>query len=113
MNIQAIVIGLAAVVLLWGSPQLQADDEKAMKDQIVAIDKELAPIRKKATADPEVKAAADALKAAQERHASTLEAAMIRADPKAKELLDQKKKLLEELAAARKAAKQPPPAKTK
>ncbi len=83
--------------LLFTSIQWTKADEASIKQQITEIDKQWAPIRRKALADPEVKAAQEKLNAA-------MEAAIAKADPKGKELLDQRKKLVEELAAERKAA---------
>jgi septal ring factor EnvC (AmiA/AmiB activator) len=81
------------------------------KEEIAAIDKQLAPIRKKAMADPEVKAAQEQLKAAQEKYNAAIEAAMKRTDPKAEGLLAERKKLSDEIAAAKKAAAKPAEAK--
>ena len=64
---------------------------------------ELQPIQKTAAADPDLKAARDAVKVAQEKVVQATEAAMIKADPKAKDLLEQRKKLRDELAALQKA----------
>jgi C4-type Zn-finger protein len=95
---------LAAALLFGGVAAVQAD-EADLKQQVAAIDKELAPMKKKATADPDVKAAQEAVKAAQAKYNDAVEAAMIRADPKAKELLDKRKALSDQMAAARKASK--------
>src|SRR5207249_4209218 len=93
---------LTAAVLFGATVSARAD-EKELRDKMAGIEKELMSIRKKASEDADVKAAGDALKAAQQKYNETLDAAMIKADPKAKELLDEKKKVQDEMAALKKA----------
>ncbi|MCG3147486.1 MAG: hypothetical protein PCFJNLEI_00926 [Verrucomicrobiae bacterium] len=97
-----VAAGLTAIVMNSMTLSVRAD-EATLKDKIAAIDKELAPLKRKAAADPDVKAAQEAAKAAQAKVAQATEAAMIKADPKAKDLLEQRAKLMEEAAALRKA----------
>ena len=103
---------LGTTLLLAGIQAVEADDAST-KDQIAAIDKQLMPIRKKAMEEADVKAAADQARAAHEKFNATVEAAMERLDPKAKELLAQRKKLLDDAAAAKKAAAKPAAPKAK
>jgi hypothetical protein len=98
------VVTLAVVAAVGAPLTVSAESKEAdLKAKIAAIDKELAPIKKKASADPEVKAAQEEAKAAQAKANQLLEAAMIKADPKAKDLLEHRAKLMEESAALRKA----------
>jgi hypothetical protein len=84
-----------------------AVDTKALRDELMAIDKQLRPVSQKAMADPQVKAALAAVKAAQEKVRDEAEAAMIRLDPTTMPLLEKRKRIVEQLTAAR------PPAMTK
>jgi len=97
-----VAVALTAVVLASVTVSVRAD-EAALKEKIAAIDKELAPLKRKAAADPDVKAAQEAAKAAQAKVTQATDAAMIKADPKAKELIEQRAKLMDEAAALRKA----------
>ena len=60
---------LTAAVLLGTTLVVRADEakDKELQDKIAAVEKELAPIRSKANADEEVKAAVDRLTEAQKK----------------------------------------------
>lgn len=104
--------GLTAAVLFGATLTVRADEAKTkeLSDKIAAIVKDLSPLRSKAQANPEVKAAHEATVAAHEvamaaqaKEYAALEAAMIALDPKAKDLIEERKKLQAELEAAKKA----------
>lgn len=105
MNWKTIPMFVVALALIAGPWQLAQADDKDLKDKIAAVEKDLAPFRKKAATDPEVKAAKEALAAAQAKYAEALDAATAKVDPKAKELIDKKKELQDQLAAKKKEAK--------
>jgi cell division GTPase FtsZ len=92
----SITIGLAALgALMTEGPSL--------KDQILAIDKELTVMRRATRSDPEVKAARAELQVALDKLNATVDAVMVRTNPKGKELIEKRKKLLEQYKAQQKA----------
>ena len=80
-----------------------ASGEPLLKDQILAIDKELTVLRKAAQFTPEVKAARAELQIALDKLNTTVDAVMVRSNPKGKELIEKRKKLLEQYTAQQKA----------
>lgn len=72
-------------------------DPIPIKEQIAAIDRQLLPIQVKAVIQPHVKAEWEKRKAAYDKFQALLEAEIIKDDPKAKDLLDEKKRLIDEL----------------
>src|SRR5256885_1065974 len=97
---------LTAVVLVGATVAVRAD-EKEVREKLLTVERELAPLRQKAMADAEVKVAKEAMKTAAEKVEQALQAAMIKSDPKAKDLLEQRTKLQEEIAALHKAEMAP------
>ena len=91
----AITIGLA------GLGALEAG-EPSLKDQIIAIDKELLGLRQTTLSDPEVKAAQAELQAAMAKLKATEDAVLVRTNPKGKELVEKFRKLLEQYNAQQK-----------
>lgn len=83
-----IIIGLAA----FPAPGAA---EPPLKDQILALDKDLNVMRKATQSDPEVKAARAELQVALDKLNATVDAVMVRTNPKGKELLEKRKKLVE------------------
>ena len=80
-----------------------AAGEPSLKDQILAIDKELTVMRKATQSDPEVKAARAEVQVAVDKLNATVDLVMVRTNPKGKDLLEKHKKLLEQYKAQRKA----------
>ena len=78
--------------------------EPSLKDQIIAIDKELLGLRQTTLSDPEVKAAQAELQAAMAKLKATEDAVLVRTNPKAKELVEKFRKLLEQYKAQQKTA---------
>ena len=106
MNVKSILAVALTVVVLAGLTGTGRADEAELKGKIVAIDKELAPYGRQVHEDADVKAAAEELKAAQAKMTHSLEAALIKAYPQAKELLEQRAKLQQELVTLRKAERE-------
>ena len=98
----SITIGLAAL-------RATATGEPSLKEQIMAVDKELAVLRKTTLSDPAVIAAEGELQVALNRLKFTEDTVLLRTDPKAKELVEKFRKLL----AQYKAQQQAEAAKTK
>ncbi len=98
------IIPLAAGIAL-GLATLNAAPaaEPSLKERILAVDKELAVMRKNAQSDPEVKTARAQLQVALDKLNATVDAVVVRNNPKGKELLDRRKKLIEEYRAQQKA----------
>ena len=92
----SITIGLTAL-------GVAATGEPSIKDQIVAIDKELGVLRQTTLSDPEVKAAEAEFKAALAKLKATEDAVLIRTNPKGKELVEKFRKLLEQYKAQQQA----------
>ena len=80
-----------------------APAEPSLKDQILAIDKELGVLRKTTLSDPEVKAAETELQAAWAKLKATEDAVLVRTNPKGKELVEKLRKLLAQYKAQQKA----------
>jgi len=97
----AITVSVAIGMAAFG---VMATGEPSLKDQILAIDKSLLVMRKATQSDPEVKAARVALQVALDKLNATVDAVMVRTNPKGKELLAKQKKLLEQYQAQPKAA---------
>jgi hypothetical protein len=76
--------------------------ESSLRDQILAIDKELKVMRKATESDPEVKAARVELQVYLDRLNATVDSVVARTNPKGKELLEKHKKLLEQYRAQQK-----------
>lgn len=87
----AITLGLA---IGWAALGATPSGESSLKDQIIAIDKELAEMRKTTLNDPAVKAAQAELQAALAKLKATEDAVLVRTDPKGKELVEKFRKLL-------------------
>lgn len=100
----------ASIAISLAALGATAPSEPALKDQILAIDKELTVLRKATQADPEVKAARAELQVALDKLNATVDTVMVRTNLKGKELLAKHKKLLEQYNAQPKAegAKEPP-----
>jgi hypothetical protein len=79
-------------------------ETKELQDKLAAIEKDLAPIGSRAWIDDEYKVARAAYLEASAKYRQAWEAAMIKEDPKAKELLEKLTKLREEAGALKKAA---------
>jgi hypothetical protein len=79
------------------------DPTPSLKDQINAMDKELAVLRKNTLSDPKVKAAEADFEMAFARLKATEDAVLIRTDPHAKELVEKFRKLLDQYKAQQKA----------
>ena len=110
MSLKSVMAATLAAVVLVGATVSVRAEEKDLKEKLAAVEKELMPIKTKAATDPEVKAAQEAVKSAQEtvktaqaKLQQATEAAMIKVDPKAKDLLEQRTKLQAEAAAVRRA----------
>jgi len=113
MNVKSVLAVALTVVMLAGVSVSGRADEAELKGKITSIDKELSPYARKVHEDADVKAAAEELKAAQAKLTHALEAALIKAYPPAKELLEQRAKLQQELNSIRMAereANKPAPA---
>ena len=92
----SIIIGLAAL-------GATATGEPSLKDQIVAIDKELGVLRKTTLSDPAVKVAQAELQAALVKLKATEDDVLVRTNPRGKELVEKFRKLLAQYKAEQKA----------
>ena len=92
----SITIGLAGLGAL-------AAGEPSLKDQIIAIDKELLGLRQTTLSDPEVKAAHAELQTALAKLKAAEDNVLVRTNPKGKELVEKFRKLLEQYKAQQKA----------
>ena len=81
--------------------------EPSLRDQILAVDKELAVLRQTTLFDPRVKAAQAEVEAALARLKATEDAVLVRTNPKGKELVEKFQKLLKQYQAQQKAAGTP------
>ena len=91
-----ITIGLAAL-------GATAPGEPALKDQLLALDKELLEMRKSTVTAPEVKAAQAELQTALAKLKAAEDNVLVRTNPKGKELVEKFRKLLEQYKAQQKA----------
>ena len=92
----SIAIGLAAL-------GATAPAEPSLKDQILAIDKELGVMRQATVSDPKVKAAQVELQAALAKLKAAEDDVLVRTNPKGKELVEKFRKLLAQYQAQQKA----------
>ena len=106
MNVKSVLAVALTVVVLAGVSVSVRADEAELKGKITAIDKELSPYGRQVHDDADVKTAAEELKASQAKLSHALEAAVIKAYPPAKELLEQRAKLQQELTSIRMAERQ-------
>ena len=106
MNVKSVLAVALTVVVLAGVSVSVRADEAEVKGKISSIDKELSPYARKVHEDADVKTAAEELKASQAKLTHALEAALIKAYPPAKELLEQRTKLQQELTSIRMAERQ-------
>jgi len=106
MNVKSVLAVAVTVVVLAGVSVSVRADEAELRGKITAIDKDLSPYARQVHDDADVKTAADELKAAQAKLTHALEAAVIKAYPPAKELLEQRAKLQQELTSIRMAERQ-------
>ena len=93
----------ASIALSVTALSTTATAEPPLKEQIVAIDKELAVMRKDTLSDPAVKAAQAELQAAVVKLKATEDEALMRMSPKGKELVEKFRKLLAQYQAQQKA----------
>ncbi|MEI6083043.1 MAG: hypothetical protein WCS70_01950 [Verrucomicrobiota bacterium] len=106
-NLISITAGITISLAALGTT---ATAEPTLKEQIIAIDKELAVMRKDTLTDPAVKAAQAELQAAVVKLKATEDEALVRTSPKGKEMVEKFRKLLAQYQAEQKAeaAKQNP-----
>ena len=88
-----------SITIGWAALGATAPAEPSLKDQILALDKELGVLRKDTLADPKVKVAQAELQVALIKLKATEDDVLLRTNPKGKELVEKFRKLLEQYKA--------------